>query len=79
MLKVKFSLTNSFSMWGFPGGSVVKNPPASAGDVGLISVGGNVAWRRKWQPMPYSYLGIPMELGWPQAMGSQKSWTPLRD
>ena len=23
--------------WGFPGGSVVKNPPANAGDVGLVS------------------------------------------
>ena len=23
--------------WGFPGGSVVKNPPANAGDAGLIS------------------------------------------
>ena len=22
--------------WGFPGGSVVKNPPANAGDAGLI-------------------------------------------
>ena len=22
--------------WGFPGGSVVKNPPANAGNVGLI-------------------------------------------
>ena len=24
------------SIWGLPGGSVVKNPPANAGDVGLI-------------------------------------------
>ena len=23
-------------LWGFPGGSVVKNPPANAGDTGLI-------------------------------------------
>ena len=28
--------TNSFYPWGFPGGSVVKNPPASAGDAGWI-------------------------------------------
>ena len=35
----------------FPGGSVVKNPPANARDVGLISVVGNIPWRRKWQPM----------------------------
>ena len=31
---------------GFPGGSVVKNPPANAGDAGWIP------WRRKWQPPP---------------------------
>ena len=24
------------TLWGFPGGSVVKNPPANAGDAGLI-------------------------------------------
>ena len=30
--------------WGFPGGSVVKNPPADAGDSDWIP------WRRKWQP-----------------------------
>ena len=24
------------SLWGFPGGSVVKNPPANAGDMGPI-------------------------------------------
>ena len=28
-----------FYTWGFPGGLVVKNPPAAAGDVGLIWVG----------------------------------------
>ena len=27
-------LKNSF-FWGFPGGTVVKNPPANAGDTGL--------------------------------------------
>ena len=29
---------------GFPGGSVVKNPPANAD--------GKIPWRRKWQPPP---------------------------
>ena len=28
----KFSINGS---WGFPGGTVVKNPPANAGDTGL--------------------------------------------
>jgi len=31
LINYYFSL---FSSWGFPGGSVVKNPPANAGDTG---------------------------------------------
>ena len=37
----------------FPGGSVVKNPPANAGDAGDVgSIPGSekIAWRRAWQP-----------------------------
>ena len=39
---------------GFPGGSVVKNPPANVGDAGdrfhpWVS---ETPWRRKWQPTP---------------------------
>ena len=39
----------------FPGGSVVKNPPTNAGDVGSIpgpgrSLDQEDPWRRKWQP-----------------------------
>ena len=36
---------------GFPGGTMVKNPPASAGDTGL-KMGGKMPERRKWQPTP---------------------------
>ena len=36
----------------FPDGSVVKNPPASAGNAGLISGAG-----RKWQVTPVSLPG----------------------
>ena len=42
---------------GFPGGSVVKNPPANAGDVGLILVGGH------GNPLQYSCLENPMDRG----------------
>ena len=31
---------------------VVKNPPANAGDVGLVSGSGRFPWRRAWQPTP---------------------------
>ena len=38
---------------GFPGGAVVKNPPASVGDAGDVgSIPGSGSWRRKWQPAP---------------------------
>ena len=35
---------------GFPGGSVIKNPPANAGGMGLIPGLGRFPWWRKWQP-----------------------------
>ena len=63
---------------GFPGGSVVKNLPANAGDasstpgLGRCSGGGN------GNPLQYSCLGNPMdreEPGGLQFMGSQKRWT----
>ena len=39
-------------VWGLPGGPVVKNPPANAGDAGSTSGSGRSPWRRKWQPTP---------------------------
>ena len=39
---------------GFPGGAVVKNLPAIAGNTrhGLNPWVGKIPWGRKWQPMP---------------------------
>ena len=40
---------------GFPGGAVVKKPPANAGnggDKGSIPGSGRSPWRKKWQPTP---------------------------
>ena len=54
--------------WGFLGGSVVKNPPANAGD--MSSIPGSGSWRRKWQPIPWTEL---------QSMELQKSQTQLHD
>ena len=40
-------------LWlGFPGGSVIKNPPANAGDADLIPGLGRFPWRWKWQSTP---------------------------
>ena len=47
----------------FPGGSVVKNPPANAGHVG--SIPGSRRWPRvgNGNPLQYSCLGNPMDRG----------------
>ena len=47
---------------GFPGGSVVKNTPANAGDVGSIPVG-RYPGEGNSNPLQYSCLGNPMERG----------------
>jgi len=42
---------------GFLGGSVVKNPPAKAGNEGSIPRSQRFPWRRKWQPALVFLLG----------------------
>ena len=42
-------------MWDFPGGTVVKNPPANVGNARYASSNpgsGRPPWRRAWQPTP---------------------------
>ena len=46
---------------GFPGGSVAKNPPASAGDAGLISGSGRSPGEGNGKPLRYCCLGNPMD------------------
>ena len=63
---------------GFTGGSVVKNLPANAGDVGLVLGLGRNPLSRKWQPTP---VFLPGESPWTeepgglQSMGSQENQT----
>ena len=61
---------------GFPGGSVVKNSPTSAGDVGLIPGLGRSPGGGNGNPLLYSCLGNPMD---GEAIGSQISQTQLSD
>ena len=50
----------------FPGGSVVKNPPANAGEVGLIPWSGRFPEEGNSNPPQYSCLENPMNRGvWP--------------
>ena len=56
---------------GFPGGSMVKNPPANAGDtrdMGLIPGSGRSPGRRHGNPLQYSCLENPMDRGAWQTM-----------
>ena len=48
---------------GFPSGSVVKNSPANAGDVGSIPGLGISPGRRSGNPLQYSCLGNLMDQG----------------
>ena len=48
---------------GFPGGSVVKNLPANAGDVGSIPGSGRSVGGGNDNPLQYSCLGNPMDRG----------------
>ena len=48
---------------GFPGSSVVKNPPANAGDLGLIPGSERSAGEGNGNPLQYSCLGNPMDRG----------------
>ena len=44
---------------GFPGGSVIKNLPANAGDTGSIPGLGRSPGKGNGNPIQYSYLEIP--------------------
>ena len=50
------------SRLGFPGGSVFKNPPVNAGDVGLIPGSGRSPGEGNGNPLQYSCLENPMGL-----------------
>ena len=60
---------------GFPGGSVIKNPPASAGDTG--SIPGQEDALKKEMTTHSSILA--WEIPWTEKPGVTKSWTRLGD
>ena len=66
---------------GFPGGSVVKNPLASAGDVGSGPGSGRSPGGGNGNPRQYSCLGNPTDRGvrWATVHGVAKSRTQLSD
>ena len=71
-----WELTHPF---GFPSGSVVKNPPANAEDEGLIPGSGRSPGKGNGYSLQYSFLENPMDRGawWATVHGVAKSWTRL--
>ena len=66
---------------GFPGGSVVKNPPANAGDQGSIPGSGGSLGERNGYPLQYSCLENSIDRGAWHALvhGVTESQTQLSD
>ena len=56
---------------GFPRGSVMKSPPASAGDSGCSCWVGKIPWRRKWQPIP---VFLPGESQGQRGLSGSSPW-----
>ena len=75
---------SSVSLQGFPGGSVIKNPPINAGDAGVV--GSIPGWGRSPErgngnPLQYSCWENPTDRGawWATVCGATKSQTQLSD
>ena len=62
-MKMCFSFVYSVLNEGFPGGSVVKNLLANAGDAGLIPGLGRSPGEGNGNPLQYSCLENPMDRG----------------
>ena len=80
----KYYIATQYTYVGFPGGSVVKNPPASAGNTGdasSIPGSGRSPGGGNGNPLQYSFLENPMDRGAWQATvhGITKSQTWLGD
>ena len=70
-------------MWGFPGGTSGKEPPANAGDmrdIGLIPGSGRSPGGGHGNPLQYSYLENPTDRGawWTTVHRVAQSWTLLK-
>ena len=69
-----FHLMNTISTLGFCGGSLEKNLPAKAGDVGSIPMSGRSRGEGNGNSLQYSCLGNPMDRGdwWATVHGVEK-------
>ena len=67
-------IDSTIMTWDFPGGSVLKNPPANAGDVGSVPGSGRYLVEGNGNPLQCSCLENSMDRGASklQSIGSQK-------
>ena len=80
----KLQSSRQYGTGGFPGGAVVKNPSANAGegrDLGSVSGSGRSPGGGNGNPLQYSCLKIPTGRGtwWATAHGVAKSRTRLSE
>ena len=78
---MKYNIVVSLSDMGFPGGAVVKNPPANAGDTGSIPGSGRSSGEGNDYALQYSCLENSMDRDawWVAVHWLAKSWTRLID
>ena len=69
---LQLSQSLGWNEWGFPGGSVVKNPPANSGDMGSTHGSGRPPGEGNGNPLQDSCLGNPIDRGTWWAMGLQR-------
>ena len=71
------TITKHLFLLGFPSGSVVKNLPVDAGDVGLIPGSGRFLGRRHGHPLQYSFKENLMNRGAWQAIVHGVTKSPM--
>ena len=63
LIEAEKSIKLEIRTQGFPGGSVVENPPTNMGDAGLICGSGRSPGEGNGNPLKYACLGNPMDTG----------------
>ena len=77
LLFFSYKISIRLALFILPSGSVVKNPPANAGNEGSTPGSGRSSGEGDGNPLQYSCLGNPVGKGaWRlQSMGVTKNWT----
>ena len=78
LLFFSYSVSIRLALFILPGGSVVKNPPANAGNEGSTPGSGRSSGEGDGNPLQYSCLGNPMGMA-ATVQVVEKSWTRLSD